>query len=91
VHEVNGADAYVQQRGGGDFMGLTWAWPGLMAWYVPAAMSGQHLLTAVEDVLQVVVMLPPFIFNPPTSFDSQVTRPATRARVHGCRGGGPRR
>jgi hypothetical protein len=44
------------------------------AWYVPAAVSGRHPPSAVEDILLVVVLLPPSGSNPLTSFDSQVMR-----------------
>jgi hypothetical protein len=40
---------------------------------VPAATSGRHPLTAVEEVLQVVLLLPPSGLNLSTSFDSHVT------------------
>jgi hypothetical protein len=41
---------------------------------VPAVVSGQHLQTTVEDVLQVVVLLSPSGSKLPTSSDSQVMR-----------------
>lgn len=57
--KVAAAVAYVQQRGCGDFTGPSRARPGRTAWCVPAIMSGRHPLMAVEDVLQVAVLLPP--------------------------------
>jgi hypothetical protein len=51
------AVAYVQQRGGGDFTGPSRLGRACLAWCVPAVASGRHPLMAVEDVLQVAVLL----------------------------------
>jgi hypothetical protein len=91
-------DAYVQQHGGGDFTGPIWPWPGLMGLVCPCCRVRSAPAAAVEDVLQVVVLLPPPGSDPPTSFDSQVARwtcyssassrmPGRRPRKVDCTGG----
>lgn len=42
IMRVAAVVTFVQQRGGGDFTGLSRARPGFSAWYVPAAASGRH-------------------------------------------------
>jgi hypothetical protein len=73
MQEGSGGDTYVQQRGCGDFTCPIWARPGLLGLVCPAATFGWHPLTAVEEVLQVVVLLPPSSLNLSTSSYSQVT------------------
>jgi hypothetical protein len=51
------AAAYVQQRGGGDFTGPSGLGRACLAWCVPVVASGRHPPMAVEDVLQVAVLL----------------------------------
>ena len=65
IMRVAAVAAYVQQHGGGDFTsppGLGRACP---AWCVLAAVSGRHPQVAVEDALQVAVLLPPSGYNGP--------------------------
>ena len=56
---VAAAVTYVLQRGGGDFTDLQGSGRAHPAWCVSAVASGRHPSLAVEDALQVVLLLPP--------------------------------
>ena len=51
--------AYVQQRGGGDFTGPSRARPGLPGLVCPCYRIRSAPAIAVEEVLQVAMLLPP--------------------------------